>query len=91
MHTKRCATKTDVRPDASTVRAFMMPRSVAVSSALVASSQISSRGSLRPSTLCLSHGVARSMPSTNLTLHFIGGRAYCHGTDQMIAACQRQC
>ena len=36
----------EVLPDARTVRAFMMPRSVAVSSALVASSQISNRGSL---------------------------------------------
>ncbi len=51
MLTRRCATKTDVRPEASTVRAFMMPRSVAVSSALVASSQISSRGSLCPATV----------------------------------------
>mmetsp|Transcript_13491 Transcript_13491/g.40807 ORF Transcript_13491/g.40807 Transcript_13491/m.40807 type:complete len:143 (+) Transcript_13491:1168-1596(+) len=41
------ATKIEVRPVASSVRLSMMPRSVAVSSADVASSQIKSRGSLR--------------------------------------------
>ena len=36
----------EVRPEASCVRLSMMPRSVAVSRAEVASSQISSRGDL---------------------------------------------
>ena len=41
------ATNTDVRPEASSVRLSMMPRSVAVSSAEVASSQIKSFGDLQ--------------------------------------------
>jgi hypothetical protein len=44
------ATNTDVRPEANSVRLSMMPRSVAVSSAEVASSQINSFGDLEQST-----------------------------------------